>query len=188
MNSGPKDSIYNLFQLNVKPALRPDVPPVTNISLNPWWVTGFTDGDGSFSASIKKKPNDNVAFQPSLTVTQHKRDKLLALSGDGLWPIEQFVTFLVMVKFMIRKINQVIIITFNISPERFSARALISSTQKLNKSIIKHFDSYPLQSTKNEVYIKWRELIKLLTLPASESRNSNAINLINLIHKLNSND
>jgi hypothetical protein len=53
---------------------------------------------------------------------------------------------------------------------------------------MKHFDSYPLQSTKNEVYIKWRELIKLLTLPASESRNSNAINLINLIHKLNSND
>lgn len=26
-----------------------------SLSLNPWFVTGFTDGDGSFSVSITKK-------------------------------------------------------------------------------------------------------------------------------------
>jgi hypothetical protein len=44
-NYGVKASILNKFP-NVTPAIRPTFK--TPLILDPWWVTGFTDGDGSF--------------------------------------------------------------------------------------------------------------------------------------------
>mgnify|MGYP002783878347 CR=1 FL=1 len=83
MNEGYKKNIINLF-----PDLLPQINNYINFyfydkniitSMNPWWVTGFIDGDGSFSASVIYKNIDKtiIAFHPSLSISQHKNNILL---------------------------------------------------------------------------------------------------------------
>jgi|NOAtaT_7_FD_contig_51_4834120_length_701_multi_2_in_0_out_0_1 hypothetical protein len=78
--------------------------------MNPWWVTGFIDGDGSFSASIKYKniEKTRIAFQPSLSISQHSNNILLLAFGINL------KNFLIVVMFTIKNLLMVNIIIFNI--------------------------------------------------------------------------
>lgn len=44
--------------------------------LNPWWVTGFAEGEGSFNMSIFKSKTAAIALamEPCFNITLHKRD------------------------------------------------------------------------------------------------------------------
>lgn len=66
MNEGYKKNIIKLFpdHINVVDAFNNifvNIQSITGLTFNPiinpiinsWWLTGFIDGDGSFSASIK---------------------------------------------------------------------------------------------------------------------------------------
>lgn len=173
MNEGYKKNIINLF---------PDLLPQSNnyknfelydkniiTSMNPWWVTGFIDGDGSFSASVKYKniEKTRVAFQPSLSISQHNNNILLfnhfkeffhcgnvydKKSSDGSYKHIQYQ---------------------------------VSSTKDIKSFIIPHFESFPLMSYKKNVYQIWSELIILLSHEPSENRNNTAIQLIDQIKKFN---
>jgi len=54
--------------------------------LHPWWFTGFSDGDGCFSASAKFKPNNRISFQPSFSISQHSNNFFFSISTfSSLW-------------------------------------------------------------------------------------------------------
>ena len=44
--------------------------------LEPFWVTGFVDGEGCFLVGINRHPEMTAGFQvlPEFTVVQHQRD------------------------------------------------------------------------------------------------------------------
>jgi len=46
------------------------------LTLNPWFVTGFTDAEGCFHAVVAKKPNLNMGWELRLdfSISQHKED------------------------------------------------------------------------------------------------------------------
>jgi hypothetical protein len=47
-----------------------------NVQLNPYWVTGFTDGEGSFTIDFYKLKNRKLGWriQTRYSITLHKRD------------------------------------------------------------------------------------------------------------------
>ena len=66
----------------------PDVVPVEiplvelPLSIDPYWLAGFTSGEGSFMINIRASQTHSVGFQVNLVfvIGQHKRDeKLLKL-------------------------------------------------------------------------------------------------------------
>ena len=50
---------------------------VENFQLDPLWVTGFCDGEGSFNVSVRKNKNYKQGWlvEPRFQLTQHGRDK-----------------------------------------------------------------------------------------------------------------
>ena len=46
-------------------------------SLNPEWITGFTDGEGCFSVQITKSssPNPGFTVKPYFSISLHKKDQ-----------------------------------------------------------------------------------------------------------------
>jgi hypothetical protein len=181
MNEGYKKNIIKLFpdHINVVDAFNNKFAniqsitgltfnPIINPIINPWWLTGFIDGDGSFSASIKYKNLNRMSFQPSLSISQHKNNIILFEN------IKKYFN------------------CGNVYNKKASngfydhIQYAVSSTKDIRKEIITHFEKYPLMSYKKNVYKIWNELIILLGEEASEKRNNKAIKLIEEIKKLNS--
>jgi hypothetical protein len=68
INKGLSDKLKAAFP-DVPPVARP-VHTVSNTPLNPNWVSGFTDGDGSFTISITQRNQVLVIFQIELLVRE----------------------------------------------------------------------------------------------------------------------
>jgi len=188
MNEGYKINIIKLFPHLMEIALRANLrtkylnslssngisPPI-----NPWWMTGFIDGDGSLSASVKYKnlgangfkvvdpQKTRIAFQPSLSISQHKKNLIL---------FNQIKEFF----------NSGNVYNKKASDGQYThIQYKISSNKDIKSFIIPHFEKYPLISYKKHVYKIWYELIEILSNPPSENRNRKAIEFINEIKKLN---
>lgn len=61
---------------------------ILNININPYWVVGFTDGEGCFSISITKSSSVKIGFKSSqlrFRITQHSVDLLLMQSLIKFW-------------------------------------------------------------------------------------------------------
>jgi len=111
-----------------------------SFNLNPWFITGFTDGDGSFSVSIaKKKSGTGWKIQPIFTI---------GLDIKDLDILVQFKTF------------------FNAGKIYTSKRGIvyftIGSTKDLIKHVLPHFDKYPLLSLKLKDYLVFKEILILM--------------------------
>jgi len=50
-----------------------------NVSISPWWVTGFVDGEGSFQISIleNKKLKTGWVVSPKFQIVLHEKDRAL---------------------------------------------------------------------------------------------------------------
>ena len=101
-----------------------------NKKLNPYWVTGFVDGEGCFSISFTKRlyRKIKVEIRPSFSVTQLPESKHL------LKELQQF---------------------FNCGSIRFSRhdgfyKYEVRSLNDLHENIIPHFNKYILISPKKE--------------------------------------
>ena len=106
------------------------------MEFNPWYVSGFVDGEGSFfvSFSIRSKFLLGVETRPSFTVSQHRRskkvlDRLQSFFGCGS-------------------------IRFNTSDDTYKYE--VRSLKDLCEKIIPHFEQYPLASSKLTDFEKWR--------------------------------
>lgn len=111
-----------------------------SFSLNPWFITGFTDGDGSFAVSIaKKKSGIGWKIQPIFTI--------------GLDP--KYLDLLVQIKayFKVGKIY---------TSTRGIVYYTVGSTKDIIKYILPHFDKYALVTLKLKDYLVFKEIVLLL--------------------------
>nr|YP_010721260.1 LAGLIDADG homing endonuclease [Cyathus striatus]WDS46411.1 LAGLIDADG homing endonuclease [Cyathus striatus] len=109
--------------------------------LNPMWVTGFTDAEGSFMLSITTRANSkNLSIRPSFEIGLHSKDtailhKIKNFFGVGLVTIRKFKDT---GSFSVTKIND------------------------LSNIIVPHFREFPLQSQKREDFETWAKIVKLM--------------------------
>jgi hypothetical protein len=108
-------------------------------TLNPFWLLGFTEGEGCFDIKISKSTTHKMKKQISLrfTLTQHSRDKLLMNNikqyfGCGL-----------------------------IFESLEAVRFVINNFKDINKYIIPFFNNYPLQGSKR---LDYNDFLKVTNL------------------------
>jgi len=109
-------------------------------NLNPWFVTGFTDGDGSFAVSItKKKEGIGWKIVPMFTIGLDLKDL------DLLVQIKDFF-----------KTGNIYI------SKRGVVYYTVSSIKDLVKYIIPHFDKFPLVTQKLKDFMLFKEIVLLM--------------------------
>lgn|SRR3989338_2556744 len=108
------------------------------MELNPWYVSGFVDGEGSFliSFSIRKKFLLGVETRPSFTISQHQRSK------EVLEELQRFFGCGT--------------IRFNISDGTYKYE--VRSVLDLYTKIMPHFERYPLRSSKRYDFERWQKI------------------------------
>ncbi len=110
--------------------------------LEPWYITGLTEGEGCFCVSFTKRAKLNVGIEtrPSFSLSLNRRDvelikKVRAFFGcGGIRYSKSDRTF----KFEVRNITDLV------------------------KKIIPHFEKYPLVGEKQEDFKKFREVCKMV--------------------------
>ena len=106
--------------------------------MNPWWVSGFIDGEGCFHVSITKNKDDWLV---KLSFTINLNEKDIAL-------LEQIKN-----SFGVSKIY------------RHSSRAIQLKVQSVKdfRVIINHFDKYPLITQKLKDYLLFKKAFYLIS-------------------------
>lgn len=113
----------------------------TFISLNPFFITGFTDAEGTFSCIIKKNNHYRLGWRVDVVfqIGLHKKDlELLKLIKSYFGEIGSIVTFSEMCAFR------------------------VSSPEQILKKILPHFDEYPLITQKHADYLLFRDIVMLM--------------------------
>ena len=74
-----QNSILPLGARNYSMVATSRLGSVDNLNLNPWWVTGFSDGEGCFHLYMRKEKNSKLGWYVGLhfQITLHQRDKAL---------------------------------------------------------------------------------------------------------------
>lgn len=123
------------------------------------YITGFTDGEGTFSVSFNRrsKLKTKIEVRPSFSISQHKRS---------------------------RKILEMIQNHFKCGGIRFSAKDQnykyeVRSIEDLIKRIIPHFQTFPLQTSKLNDFVIFSEICEMI----HQSRHLNPGNLSEIIDK-----
>ena len=111
-----------------------------SFSLNPWFVTGFTDGDGSFTVSVtKKKSGTGWKVVPVYTIGLDQKDLDLLVQIKAFFKIGNIYT-----------------------SKRGVVYYTVGSVKDLKKYILPHFDKYPLATLKLKDYLLFREIVILM--------------------------
>jgi LAGLIDADG endonuclease len=112
------------------------------MKLDAQWIVGFVDGEGCFHVSVNAHPGMSAGAQvlPEFTVVQHERDvqvlhALKAHFGFGV----------------VRRNNG----------DRMAYR--VRGHEHLSKTIIPFFEKHPLKSRKRVDFIKFREIVDLMS-------------------------
>jgi hypothetical protein len=109
--------------------------------LNPWFITGFTDGEGSFMVSIRKDIRQKTGWRVEALfhIGLHLKDEQLLkdiqaiFKGIGLISIKQQTVF-----FKVQSLKQIL------------------------AEIIPFFDRYPLITQKRADYLLFREIVMMM--------------------------
>jgi hypothetical protein len=109
--------------------------------LNPWFVTGFTDGEGSFLINIRPKSNRKIGYSVELVfrINLHSRDRVL---------LEKIKDFFGVGRLTAESKNYA----------QYWAGALEDILV-----IVNHFDSYPLITQKWSDYQLFKQAVELVT-------------------------
>ena len=111
-----------------------------SFSLNPWFITGFTDGDGSFAVSItKKKSGTGWKIVPIFTIGLDQKDLDLLVEIKVFFKIGNIYT-----------------------SKRGIVYYTVGSVKDLKKYILPHFDKYPLATLKIKDYLLFKEIVILM--------------------------
>ena len=111
------------------------------MNLNPYWVSGFVDGEGTFYVGINENTTMTIGYQvlPEFRIVQHKRDIKL------LYALKNYFNC-----GMVR-INH---------DDRYELR--VRSIEHINDIVIPHFDKYELNTQKKFDFIKFKKIINLI--------------------------
>lgn len=115
----------------------------TQLKLNPYFVTGLIDGEGSFVVSIYKNKNLKLGWSifTRFQITLHSRDLALLLQ------IQQFFGGIGFI---------------SKSKNKNSAAFEVRKLSDLNNIIIPHFDKFPLLSQKGADFILFKQIVELM--------------------------
>ena len=109
--------------------------------LNPWWVSGFVDAEGSFGISTTINDTSfKTSLQFKITQKSHNEavlQELVEYFGSGKVHIDNSTTNTL--KFQIQDISTI------------------------RDKVIPHFDKYPLISSKNLDYNDWKSVLNILS-------------------------
>jgi len=136
------------------------------MTLNPNWIAGFVDGEGTFYIGINKQPSMTAGYQvlPEFRIVQHKRDiKLLH---------------------QLRKYFESGVVRVN-HDDRYELR--IRSLDELQKVVIPFFEKYPLHTQKKFDFIKFKKVVKLMGQREHLSA-SGVVKIIDIASKTNRED
>lgn len=134
LNKGLSENLKLTFK-DVKPLERLKCR-IDETPLNPYRVSGFSEGDSSFHVSISKLTNQvRIIYSIGL----NKRDLPLIL-----------------------KIQEFFGGVGNISNYKNAVQYIIASLKSIDKILIPHFDSYVLKSNKLHNYLIWKEILGLV--------------------------
>jgi hypothetical protein len=134
-------------------------------ALPPYWVTGFTDGEGSFSLKVSKSISTRSGYNvtPEFKIELHNRDILI-----------------------LRKIHAFFGIgTINEYADRNKASYSVQSAKDMAKIIIPHFDKYPLLTQKQADFLLFKEAINLLLTGKARSSIEGIYELMNIKGSMN---
>ena len=111
-----------------------------NVKLNPWYITGFVDGEGCFQISILKNENLKVGWTVRLvfTIGLHEKDKAILIK--------------IIVYFRVGQI-------YKHGPK--SVQLKVSSMEEIEK-LIEHLDKYFLITQKRSDYELWKKAFVLI--------------------------
>lgn len=111
-----------------------------SFSLNPWFVTGFTDGDGSFAVSVtKKKSGTGWKIVPVFTIGLDQKDLDILVQIKAFFKIGNIYT-----------------------SKRGVVYYTVGSIKDLKNYILPHFDKYPLATLKLKDYWLFKEIVLLM--------------------------
>lgn len=135
MNYGESDKLKLLFP-NINSIKRPLVE-ISNSKLNPFWVSGFIGGEGSFYVNTKK---NTLRVRPVFSIGLNQKDKPL----------------LIRINKFFKEIGSI-----------YESDTNNSAELKIFKSsgfcdLMDHFSSYPLKGFKLYNFTIWCEIVKLL--------------------------
>lgn len=110
--------------------------------LQPWYVTGLVDGEGSFlvSFSVRKKFHTGIEARPSFALAQHQRNR---------FTLER-----------VEKYFQCGSLRFNTRDQTYKYE--VRSVQDLVIKILPHFVKYPLQTSKRKDFELLCEICQLI--------------------------
>ena len=111
--------------------------------LDPWYVTGWFDGEGCFSVSVHPHPGSKYGWliDPVVQTYQHK-DSFIILNR-----IKKFFS------------------CGSIRPKGENSNVLtfsVESRRSIKEKIIPHFIQYPLQSRKAEDFLLFRKIVEAM--------------------------
>lgn len=112
------------------------------MEINPWYITGIVDGEGSFLVSFSRRDKLSVGVEvrPSFTVSQNKR---------SLSILEELRSY------------------FDCGGIRFDShdqtyKYEVRSLDDLKKKILPHFDKYPLRTSKKNDFEIFKEICRAM--------------------------
>jgi len=105
------------------------------------WVSGFTDGEGTFYVGINRNKTMTIGYQvlPEFRIVQHKRDIKLLYALKNYFGVG------------VIRVNH---------DDRYEIR--IRSIDHLTDIIIPHFDKYPLNSQKKYDFIMFKKVLSIM--------------------------
>jgi hypothetical protein len=131
-------SKYIGFQLNSVALALLHTSTFNSASLNPWFITGFSDAEGCFMIIFNKKGQKNYQVQLIFQIHLHKKDLSL-----------------------LEKIKSSLGGVGSISKKSTSIQWKVSSQKDL-QVIVDHFDKYPLISQKAADYMLFKQAFNLI--------------------------
>lgn len=132
--------------------------------LDPWYITGLSEGEGCFCVSFTKRAKLNVGIEtrPSFSISLNRRDVELIkqvrnfFGCGGIRYSKSDRTF----KFEVRNITDLV------------------------KKVIPHFETYPLVGEKKEDFAKFKEICKMVRANLHLSKKHLAI-IVDLAYAMN---
>lgn len=127
---------------NVKDTILMDGAESTNINLNPLFVTGLSDGDGSFYIVMRKDPTCRFGFSTSLEYKVVAEVNPLNLK-------------------LLKEIQAFFGGSGTISKDKNTHHYVIRNRKDLKK-VLDHFTDYPLQTSKHLHFLLWSKVLNLI--------------------------
>ena len=149
LNSFSSSHFY-LFPLSSNIIQRRNYSTDRKITLNPLFVTGFSDAESSFVVTILKNPRYKIGWnvQARFQIKLHEKDRALLLLIQNYFQGIGYIS----------KINNKSTVEFR-----------VSDITSLKNIILPHFDKYPLLTNKYQDFIIFKQIVLLM----SENKHTN---------------